>query len=97
MNRIVGNRAERASRSKTSQAKHDWLTAEQIGEHFGRSGDTIRGILCDMKLGCAESKKPTEESFKTHLARKYRSNGKTLYKWHRSIILLVKEYLNDSK
>lgn len=96
MNRIVGNRAERASRSKTTQIKHDWLTAEQIGEHFSRNGDTVRQILCDMKLGCSESKKPTEESFRTNLARKYRSNGKTLYKWNRSVIPLIKEHLNDS-
>lgn len=93
MKRVIGNRAERANRSKTSQAKHEWLTAEQLGEHFQRSGDTIRQILCEMKLGCMESKKPTTESFKTNLARKYKSNGKTLYKWNRSVLLLIKEHL----
>lgn len=89
MDRIVGNRAERAERTKTSQAAHDWLTAEELGKHLNMSGDGVRELLMELGYGCRESKKPTKDAFHKKLARRYRHGGKTRYKWSRKEILPV--------
>lgn len=89
MNRVIGNRAERAERSKTRQIGADWMTAEEIGKHVNRSGDTVREKLCELGYGCKVSKKPTQDSFDKNLARMYRHKGKKKYKWSKKEILPI--------
>lgn len=89
MQRIIGNRAERAERTKTKQAAADWMTAEEIGKHFHMTGDAVRIMLSELGYGCKESLKPTKEALHTGMARRFRHHGRTIFKWNRKEVMPI--------
>lgn len=71
----------------TAQAKQTWLTAEEIAKAFHSTAEKVNESLYHLGYACRDSKKPTDESFRIKMARKFRAHGRDLYKWNRKLVL----------
>lgn len=97
MSQILGH-GIKSDRSKTSQAKKCWLTAEELGEQIHRNSDNVRSMLYEIGLGCKEAKKPKEEAVRKNMVRIYQHHGKEIYKWNAKVIIpLLREHMKNQQ
>lgn len=83
-----------ASVPSAGQAKHEWLTAEDLAKVFHTSSERVKEALYHLGYACRDSKKPTETAFRIKMARKFHAHGRDLYKWNRKMVLPeLKEFL----